>query len=343
MWRSGTTEANGMGSIKKQEQDPLAAYRDRIIYPILIIGAICLAPLFINSFIEKRFGGGLATLIVAVLFVVDAIALRAGKRPPVPYALLLLPMALAMGVSLVTQGFYGALWAYPVAIACFFVLSQRIANLSAVLLLVSGGVLVYRFVDLGMALRFTVSFGMTIGIANCILSVTTRLQKELRHQAITDPLTGTYNRRHMDACLAKFVERGSDRTGTASILLIDIDHFKRINDQLGHASGDHVLVEISNLIKNSIRKTDQLFRVGGEEFLLLLPETSVEHSMVVAENIRAAIENAVWLDNYPPVTISIGASQRRGSDLTQEWLKAADHALYQAKISGRNRVVCAAA
>jgi diguanylate cyclase (GGDEF)-like protein len=208
--------------------------------------------------------------------------------------------------------------------------------------LVSGGVMVYRFVELGMALRFTASFGMTIGIANCILSVITRLQKELRDQAITDPLTGTYNRRHMDACLAKLAERKSDRTGTASILLIDVDHFKRINDQLGHACGDHVLVEISNLIKNSIRTTDQLFRVGGEEFLLLLPETSIEHSMVVAENIRAAIENAVWLDNYPPVTISIGLSQRRFSDMTQEWLKAADHALYQAKISGRNRVVCAA-
>jgi hypothetical protein len=167
MWHSVTTEANEMGSIKKQEQDPLAAYRDRIIYPILITGAICLAPLFINSFIEKRFGGGLATLIVAVLFVVDAIALRAGKRPPVPYALLLLPMALAMGVSLVTQGFYGALWAYPVAIACFFVLSQRIANLSAVLLLVSGGVLVYRFVDLGMALRFTRRIQPVVATLDC--------------------------------------------------------------------------------------------------------------------------------------------------------------------------------
>ncbi|MBK4739241.1 GGDEF domain-containing protein [Noviherbaspirillum pedocola] len=332
-----------MGSIKKQEQDHLAAYRDRIIYPILIIGAICLAPLFLNSFIEKRFGGGFATLIVAVSFVVDALALRAGKRPPVPYPFLVLPMALAMGVSLATQGFYGALWAYPVAIACFFVLSQRMANLAAALLLVSGAVMVYRFVELGMALRFTASFGMTIGIANCILSVITRLQKELRDQAITDPLTGTYNRRHMDACLAKFAEHESDRAGTASLLLIDVDHFKRINDQLGHASGDHVLVEISNLIRNSIRKSDQLFRVGGEEFLLLLPGTRIEHSMVVAENIRAAIENAVWLDNYPPVTISIGVSQSQVNDLTQDWLKAADHALYQAKISGRNRVVCAAA
>jgi diguanylate cyclase (GGDEF)-like protein len=102
-----------------------------------------------------------------------------------------------------------------------------------------------------------------------------------------------------------------------------------------------VLVEISNLIKNSIRKTDQLFRVGGEEFLLFLPETSAEHSMVVAEKIRTAIANAAWLENYPPVTISVGVSQHRINELAHEWLKTADRALYEAKMSGRNRVVFA--
>jgi diguanylate cyclase (GGDEF)-like protein len=331
-----------MASIKNNKQENyFSAYRNRIIYPILVIGAIILTPLLINCFIERRFGAGFATLIVVTLFSIEAAALWAGKEPPIPYYFLIFPMSLALGISLAAKGLYGALWAYPVAIACYFLLSQKIANICAVILLISGTVMVGRSVDLGMAFRFAASFGMTSGVANCIFSVVTQLQKELQQQAITDPLTGTYNRRHMDACLAEFAENGRDKTDAASILLIDVDHFKRINDILGHASGDYVLVELTNLIKKSIRKTDQLFRVGGEEFLLLLPETNAEDSMVVAESIRAAIANATWLENYPPVTISVGVSQHRFSVLAHEWLKTADEALYRAKTSGRNRVVCA--
>jgi diguanylate cyclase (GGDEF)-like protein len=94
------------------------------------------------------------------------------------------------------------------------------------------------------------------------------------------------------------------------------------------------------LIKEHTRKTDQLFRMGGEEFLLLLPDTSAAQSMTVAENIRRAIEKAVWLDGRPSVTISVGVSQLELHEKTEEWIKKADTALYRAKQLGRNRVVC---
>jgi diguanylate cyclase (GGDEF)-like protein len=323
--------------------DPLAPYRERIIYPILVAAAICLTPLFINSLIEMRYGGGVATLVVVLSYVIDAWAIRSGKRPPIPFPLLLLPMAVAMGISVVVQGFYGALWAYPAAMACYFVLSWRMANICAGVMLFGGAALVYRYVGVGMGMRFFASFALTAAVANCILRVVSELQRELLSQAIIDPLTGAFNRRHMENRLAEIAGlsggKGTD-AATATILLIDIDHFKRINDQLGHASGDTVLRMLTSLIEDHIRKTDQLFRIGGEEFLLLLPDTSAADSITVAENIRRVIEKAVWPGDCPPVTISVGVSQHALNERPDEWIKKADKALYLAKKLGRNNVVC---
>jgi hypothetical protein len=198
------------------KSDPLAPYRERIIYPILIVAAILLTPLFINSFIEKRHGGGLATLVVVLSYVIDAWAIRKGKQPPIPFAFLLLPMVVAMGISLAVQGFYGALWAYPAAMTCYFVLSWRMANVCGVVLLFGGTAMVYRYVDVGMAMRFFASFALTAAVANCILSVTSKLQRELLSQAIIDPLTGAFNvsaklntPQHHDGAIARVTSRWS--------------------------------------------------------------------------------------------------------------------------------------
>jgi hypothetical protein len=89
--------------------DPLAPFRAPIIYPILLVAAVCLTPLFVNSFLEKRYGGAFATLLVVLTYLVDALAIRKGKNPPIPFSLLLAPMAVAMGISVAEQGFFGAL------------------------------------------------------------------------------------------------------------------------------------------------------------------------------------------------------------------------------------------
>ena len=127
----------------------------------------------------------------------------------------------------------------------------------------------------------------------------------------------------------------------ASLVVIDIDHFKRINDELGHDAGDRVLKALVLLIKNRSRRLDRLFRMGGEEFVLLLPDTPGTAAMIQAENLRNRIADAGLLKNRA-VTVSMGVAEC-GHELTQEsWLKAADTELYQAKEVGRNRVVRAA-
>lgn len=322
------------------ENDPLAPFRERIIYPILILAAICLTPLAVNNFLQRRLAGGVATSLVVAFFLIDARFIRRGKPPPVPFPLLLPPIGAAMGFSIAVQGFLGALWAYPAVMTCFFVMPRRTASISAAVMLLGGTALVYRYVGPDMGIRFMASFALTAAIAYCILGVVSQLQRELLHQSIVDPLTGAFNRRHMDRQLAEIATPGSREPIEATILVIDIDHFKRINDKLGHAGGDEVLKKIVALIQENTRSTDQLFRMGGEEFLLLLPATSTAESLVVAEHLRSIVERAGKEGDSLSVTISVGVSQRGLDEKADAWVKRADEALYSAKKMGRNRVVC---
>jgi len=125
-----------------------------------------------------------------------------------------------------------------------------------------------------------------------------------------------------------------------SILLMDVDGFKSINDQFGHAKGDSVLKEIVSLIAKRSRKLDLLFRIGGEEFMLLLPDTKEAAAAVVAEQLRASIAESRLFDDRQ-LTVSIGVSELQPGESPDSWMKHADDALYAAKKAGRNRVVCA--
>src|SRR5947209_12284261 len=181
---------------------------------------------------------------------------------------------------------------------------------------------------------------MPIVLANIVLSIILDLHRRLLDQAVVDPLTGVFNRRHMERCLSDAIERLRRNAAPTSLLLIDVDHFKSINDQFGHATGDGVLRCIVSLIQNRSRKLDLLFRIGGEEFMLLLPDTQEAAAAVVAEELRASIAESRLLDDRQ-LTVSIGVSELQPGESPDTWMKHADDALYEAKKAGRNRVVCA--
>jgi diguanylate cyclase len=156
-------------------------------------------------------------------------------------------------------------------------------------------------------------------------------------QAVTDPLTGAFNRRHLDACLRAAVERRARFGEPACLMLFDVDRFKDINDRLGHASGDAVLKTIVTLAQRRARTLDLLFRAGGEEFALLLSGTRLKDALAVAEHLRCLIARARLIDGRS-VSISVGVGELRDGQSPLEWLGDADQALYEAKRSGRNRV-----
>ena len=194
-----------------------------------------------------------------------------------------------------------------------------------------------------------------VRLANNLQSQTSRLQSELlagahAHAqlawlASTDELTGLANRRSFMEAAERVFEASVDAKREFSVLLLDIDFFKRINDTYGHAMGDEALRHIGRVLSESLRGADFAGRIGGEEFAVCMPATSLEHAVQVAERLRVQIEKIrLMSDNGSriPLTTSIGAATRIVQDTTlAQQINRADVALYQAKHSGRNRLVAA--
>lgn len=169
----------------------------------------------------------------------------------------------------------------------------------------------------------------------------------LERETITDPLTGIYNRRHLDRRIGEEVARAQRYGLPLCVLMLDIDHFKRVNDEHGHQAGDRVLGAIGELTAAAVRESDIAARYGGEEFLVIVPNTPVSNATVLAERLRKRVESHGFVLTDEPggqqeirVTVSIGvASLGDGVDSGEKLVHAADEALYRAKHEGRNRVV----
>lgn len=186
------------------------------------------------------------------------------------------------------------------------------------------------------------SVGMSLALAGVVLY---KLQRKLSQAATHDALTGLPNRRAADDFMAHEALLAQRRGAPLSALMVDIDFFKRVNDQHGHAAGDHVLQTLAQLLKRRARASDLVARWGGEEFLVLLPDTSPEGAQQVGEQLRLAVQEAPfrWQDTAIPVTVSIGAAAwSSGPFHANALIASADGALYQAKSNGRNRVCVAA-
>jgi len=157
----------------------------------------------------------------------------------------------------------------------------------------------------------------------------------------TDGLTGLFNRIHWESCLQAEYKRWTRTKTTASLIMLDIDFFKKVNDGYGHMVGDEVIRHIAALIKHHVRETDTAGRYGGEEFTILLPDTDLKNAYIMAERLRKAVESSVvkYNDIELTYTISLGIAEVSETFSSYEaWIECADAALYQAKESGRNKV-----
>jgi len=173
--------------------------------------------------------------------------------------------------------------------------------------------------------------------------------KKLHEMAITDELTGLYNRHHLHSSLAPTLLTAERYNRPLGLLLLDVDHFKRVNDTYGHSVGDLVLKHIADILKHTVRQSDLVARYGGEEMIVVLPETDMKGAVITAEKIRVIIANTPIQTGAPEplrVSVSIGVAeyhllkqeQERSPEI-RDLINAADEALYRAKENGRNRVV----
>jgi diguanylate cyclase (GGDEF)-like protein len=191
--------------------------------------------------------------------------------------------------------------------------------------------------DAEQQLALMVTEHISLALANL------KLQETLRHQAIRDPLTGLYNRRHMEESLEREIRRATRRNASFGVVMLDLDHFKRLNDTYGHAAGDAILRRMGEFLKDHVRGEDIACRYGGEEFALIILDASLEDVHRIADTIRQDVKqlDATYQNHHiGPLTVSLGvaAFPQHGTTI-ESLLQSADMALYRAKGEGRDRVV----
>jgi diguanylate cyclase (GGDEF)-like protein len=195
------------------------------------------------------------------------------------------------------------------------------------------------------AVALLVKLATRLRANNATVSQNVQKRRLYERAAMFDGLTGIHNRRWLDDTLHRLARRHDQSGGKLSVGLIDIDHFKMFNDRHGHAAGDHVLTTVASTLASNLRPTDLVARFGGEEFVILFPETDLASAKIAADRVRAAVasKEVAMPDGtaLPRVTISVGVAERTPAQDVAELLKAADLAMYRAKQSGRNQV-CAA-
>jgi diguanylate cyclase (GGDEF)-like protein len=187
-------------------------------------------------------------------------------------------------------------------------------------------------------------FGHATFAAVLFLAMTMeRREAEQRSFAMSDPLTGLMNRRAFADFAARMSRRRAGIRSAMAILVLDLDHFKQVNDQFGHEVGDRMLRAFADVSESNVRPSDQLFRMGGEEFCFAMPETSLSEAIGIAERIRRAFEAcSIEASNGPAAaTVSIGIAATQYAVEVEVLLAAADAAVYEAKARGRNCVVVA--
>jgi diguanylate cyclase (GGDEF)-like protein len=237
-----------------------------------------------------------------------------------------------------TIGISATYWCYPTVLLFYFVMSERQAWVSNILFVLVTLPLAWHLLQTHEALRLSVTLILVSAYAAVFLRVISRQYSELSEQAITDKLTGLYNRLLLQDSLEQAIHQASRTNITSTLIIMDIDYFKKINDELGHDIGDHVLMQLGAFLKDFFRESDKVFRVGGEEFLILVYNTDEANSIDIAEKLRSGIENLSLIPG-PTVTVSIGVAGLGSGKDWEQWMKACDKNLYKAKNSGRNRVV----
>ncbi|MDD0842794.1 GGDEF domain-containing protein [Pseudomonas sp. Gutcm_11s] len=308
-----------------------------------IIGVLGITPYAAYRLTHGNFLVGIAdsVIVLSTLFAV-IYAWRTGdtEKPGLYLAGVFTISATLIAINL---GVNGLFWIYPLILFNFFMVTPGKAIIATLLVLaglvghalwIPGSVFESHY----QMVSFLVTNGMA-GVLTFIFAYRTRTQRDqLQALTIQDPLTGAGNRRAMNEELKIAVSSRRRHGRSYGVLAMDLDHFKQINDQHGHQAGDQVLIDYVKLIKSSSRHEDRLFRFGGEEFLLLLPDTDLAGLEAAAQHLLHTVRDSLRGPGGP-VTMSIGGAMLRAEEPWSHWLQRADQCLYQAKSAGRDRTI----
>ena len=298
-------------------------------------GALGITPFAVMRFMNGEYLAGAIDLVIVVgLVTLGTFVYRTRKVRFVSIALSVLCISGVVS-SVYISGPQQVLWAYPALMAVFYLVKPRESIVFALALVVA---LIPRLLPEQNDFQTTTIFITMVvmsSFAYAFSIVTNRQRNLLIRLATRDPLTGAGNRRALENKMAEVVAAHSRNRAPSSLIILDLDHFKAVNDAHGHATGDQILRSITEIVNLRIRVTDSIYRIGGEEFVVVLEAQDIAGAAHLAEQLRTIVEaNELVPDRA--VTISLGVAEIRYKETSSDWLHRADEALYQAKRAGRN-------
>ncbi|MEM1264098.1 MAG: GGDEF domain-containing protein [Pseudomonadota bacterium] len=254
--------------------------------------------------------------------------------------------ALALIGVIYAKGIDVIFWAYPVIVAAFFLMKPKEAAALTVLMVLAIAPVLVTSLSVVSGIAIGSSFFVTIVVAGAFAALTLEQRRLLEQMTMIDPLTGAGNRRALNEALTVLSKTTPSSEESISMVMLDIDYFKRINDEYGHAVGDRVLVAVSDCIARHIRSDDTLYRVGGEEFVIVARSAGLDSACRLGESLRKRIAAlSVQPDDRSlapfSVTVSLGVAERLRKEPNDVWYQRADEALYEAKRNGRNQICLA--
>lgn len=300
---------------------------------------LILTPFTINNIFHDRLLLALFTLAITLLCAVNA---WFGFRGKYHAKLNLLGMAPVITVGVMAAinelGMAGSYWGLLGALSFYLILPENQAKIANIIFIILVCPIAWITLDPAIAWRFfAVLFGVSFSTYISISEIYKQHYK-LKELAITDSLTGLHNRSQLKSILEQSIHQSSRSKTAMTLIMLDLDHFKRINDELGHDAGDLVLRTIGSFLNQQFRESDTVFRIGGEEFLVLLHNADLSGGMMVAEKLRVDMET-LSLGVEHNITASIGVSYLQPEMGWKEWMKECDENMYRAKFRGRNQVV----
>lgn len=308
---------------------------------VLALCAMSLSALFPFAIIHLWRGEYVSFLVEAVgaIFAFTSVCYvyKSHKYQLVGFLLAVVSVS-GMAINVYTLGERAIYFLYPVYLCAFLVTPARYALPLCLMVLAIISFKLLPSLSLFDYSKISISLVATILFAYVFVSQRNRQRDMLTKLSSEDALTGAGNRRGLHAKIDQLVAMYARNNEAMSLILLDLDNFKTLNDSEGHQAGDRVLRKVSRIIESRIRVTDSLFRYGGDEFVVLASRANLEVATSLAEEVRNLI-----VEKLPkfetPITVSIGVAQYRTGEQPESWLRRADDAMYQAKSAGKNLVI----
>jgi diguanylate cyclase (GGDEF)-like protein len=307
--------------------------------PLILSGAgvLGIAPFAVYRFITGEWVAGVIdTIIVIGLAGLGIVIYRTGRITYASVAVSILCIGGALS-TVYLKGPQQVYWMFPALMAVFYLIRPGQAVALALASIVALLPVMLPVSDTMHTATALITIVVMSAFAYAFSIVTMHQREQLMRLATRDPLTGAGNRRALENKLKEAVGSFKRNRLPAAMILIDLDHFKAVNDAHGHAAGDQILCSVTEIINLRIRVTDSLFRIGGEEFVVVLDGQTANSASHLAEQLRTIVEANELVPDHS-VTISLGVAELRSGESAGDWMHRADEALYRAKRAGRNKI-----